>query len=150
MKIPCLECGKLFNRPASHVWQVHKLTARAYKELHGLDVKRGIATDEYRERMRAHVLSNGTIDNLKAGARHRFRKGDTANGKYTRSEQTTARLKTHFEKIANRQGRSRTVAKVKINCAQCGKEREIYPRAYRLNNNYCGITCRNRANNLKK
>jgi len=63
-KIPCLICGKLFTRPVSHVWQVHKLSAREYKQMHGLDIKRGIATKEYKEKMRDHVFANGTVNNL--------------------------------------------------------------------------------------
>lgn len=150
MKLKCLECGKYFIRPASHVWQVHKLSAREYKELHGLDVKKGIATEEYKERMRKHVFSNGTVDNLKKGACYRFVKGDKTLGTYKRSEQSMKRLKQHWLRISNLGGRALRVEKIKINCANCGKEKLIYPRYYKENNNYCGITCHNRRLNYKR
>jgi hypothetical protein len=147
--LKCLECGKLFVRPLSHVWQVHKLSAREYKELHGLDVKKGIATDEYKERMRHHALTNGTADNLKrVGIASRFVEGQSRN--YKRSEQTMTRLKAHWLKVSNLNGR-KPVIKIKINCALCGKEKHIYPRSFKQNNNYCGVICRNRQiNNLNK
>ena len=149
-KIKCLECNKSFIRPLSHVWQVHGLSARDYKKLHGLDVKKGIATEEYKDRMRAHVFENGTVENLKQGAQYRFHKGDKTLGKYKRSEQTEERLKKHWEKVSNKKGTPYRVPKIKISCAMCGKEKLIYPRYYKKDNNYCDIVCRNRRNNQKK
>jgi len=142
-KIPCLICGKLFTRPVSHVWQVHKLSAREYKQKHGLDTKRGIATKEYKERMRDHVFANGTVNNLKAGKKFHFKKGHKHN--YKRSKQTMARLKIHWLKVASHNGRL-LVQKIKIVCHICKKEKMIYPR-YKLEKNYCGILCRNRGIN---
>lgn len=103
----------------AHVWQVHKMTARDYKE---------------------KVLENGTFENLK--------KGESNN--YKRSEQTMKRLKEHWKKVSNLAGRAVTVQKIEIKCAICGKAKMIYPRAYRENNNYCGVVCRNIANNRKR
>lgn len=146
--IKCLECGKEFIRPASHVWQVHHLTAREYKQKHGLDVKRGIATEEYKERMREHVLTNGTLQNLTKGAPYRFT-GPQDVPRYKRSKQTLDRLSTHFERVASRKGAPK-IEKITIQCAHCGKDKLIYPRYYKENNNYCGVTCRNIKNNQKK
>lgn len=140
-KLKCLECGKLFVRPLSHVWQVHGLSALEYKKLHGLDTKRGIATEEYRERMRELVFSNGTIENLKKGAKYRFKKGEINN--YARSEQTQARLKKHWARVANTKGKPASIPKIAIRCAECGNEKMIYPRQKR-EKNYCGTVCRNR------
>ena len=147
-KIKCLVCGRYSVRPISHVWQKHDMTAREYKTEFGLDLKKGIATEEYKDRMRDHVFSNGTVDNLKRGEVYRFKKGVSTN--YTRSPETIERLKTHFKRVARRDGRAITVEKIEIHCARCGKPKMIYPKAFREGNNYCGVVCRNITNNQKR
>lgn len=150
LKIKCLECGREFVRPLSHVWQVHKITARHYKEKHGLDLKRGICTEEYRDRMRVYIEKYNISEQLqKAGERSRFKKGDKALGKYHRSAQTFTRLRKHWHEVAKRTGRE-PVQKIKINCAICGKEKEIYPRYVIPGRNFCGTTCRNRGLNQQR
>lgn len=146
--IKCLICGKQFRKPLAHAWQKHGMSAREYKEHFSLDVKKGIIPPEDREKLANNTRENGTIKNLQQGAKFRFAKGHTIN--YKRSEQTLARLKNHFEMVSNRKGRTIKVEKIKINCAICGKEKMIYPRYYQINNNYCGINCRNKANNNDK
>lgn len=92
-KIKCLECGKYFKRVCRHVNQVHGLTAREYKEIHGLDVKRGLLSTADRENIRENTYNNGTINNLQKGTKYRFVKGHKRN--YKRSPQTLARLRHH-------------------------------------------------------
>ena len=147
-KIKCLICGRYFVRPISHVWQKHAMTAREYKSAHGLDLKKGIATDEYRQIMRDHVMHNGTLNNLKKGAVYRFRKGQSTN--YTRSEQTMDRLKTHFARVRRKDGRAVSVPKIEIKCAECGSPKMIYPHYYQKENNFCGVRCRNININKKR
>ena len=79
------------------------MSAREYKKYFSLDLKRGIVPEDYKEVMRRHVYTNGTIDNLKNGAKYRFKKGHSMT--YQRSNETMERLKAHFERIANRKGR---------------------------------------------
>lgn len=101
-KIKCLECGRFFTRPLSHVWQVHGIDARTYKELHGLDVSKGIATDEYKERMREHTKKHYkkvVVDNL-IGRGKKTRFTPETVPRYTRSLQTQARLKEHWKRVA--------------------------------------------------
>ncbi len=141
MKIKCLECGKYYKRPATHVRQVHNITAREYKEIHGLDVKKGIMSEEDRQIMREHTLTNGTSKNLQQGAKYRFRKDHHRN--YKRSEQTQARLKKHWLNVANLKGRAVSIPKIIIHCAECRKEKLIYPR-YKKEKNYCSTLCHNR------
>ncbi len=146
-KIKCLVCGKYFRRPLSHVWQKHEMSAREYKSEYGLDLKKGIVTEDYREVMRQHVFENGTVNNLKKGDIYRFKKGHSIN--YKRSAETIERLKVHFTRIAKRTGREPT-PKIEILCAECGKKKMIYPRYYQKNNNFCGVKCRNINNNKKR
>ena len=100
-KIRCLECGKWFYQPCSHIYWRHGMTGREYRKLHGLDVKRGLLPDFLREIKANHVFSNGTIKNLKAGKKNWFQRGQKGVGIYKRSEQTMARLKNlnKFNKI---------------------------------------------------
>lgn len=145
-KIECLVCGKFFTRPASHVWQKHGMSAREYKEAYGLDLKKGIATEEYKEVMRSHVFENHTVENLKKGAKFRFTKGQAGIGTYKRSAQTEDRLRIHFKSVSWTKGAPISVPKIEVFCAECGKGRMVYPKAKR-ERNYCGILCRNRGNN---
>jgi len=147
-KIKCLVCSKYFVRPISHAWQVHGLQAREYKEKYGLDLKKGIATEEYKEVMRQHVQTNGTLKNLKKGAVYRFKKGQDTN--YTRSKQTKERLKVHFARVRSIEGRTITIQKITVACAECGTLKVIYPRYYKKDNNFCGVVCRNISNNKKR
>lgn len=148
-KIQCLECKKYFVRPLAHVWQKHQISGRDYKLIHGLDLKKGITTEEDREKMREHNITNSTIKNLQNGAKYRFKKGDKV-GSYQRSQQTITRLKLHWQEVRKLGGALPTVEKIIITCAECGKEKAIYPR-YKIAKNYCGIVCRNRGiNNNKK
>lgn len=152
--IQCLECGKRFVRPLSHVWQVHGLSAREYKELHGLDVKKGIASEAYKEIMREHTNANRAkvIEQnlLKHGKRSRFKKGDQSLGKYERSEQTKKRLATHWIKT---QPKGPKWKKERANwqaepCATCGEavQRSDAHRA-KFKNVYCSRRCATIARN---
>ena len=96
-KVECLECGKYYKRVCRHVNQAHGLTAREYKEIHGLDVKRGLLCEAERENMREHTFNNGTVDNLEKGAKYRFVKGHSHN--YIRSKQSLERLRYHGRSI---------------------------------------------------
>lgn len=93
--IACKICGRKYKKVVSHAYNSHGLTKREYKEEFGLDVKRGILLPEDREYLGKLVKENGTVDNLKNGARYRFKPGHTIN--YTRSPQTIARLKKQWE-----------------------------------------------------
>ena len=142
----CLECKKYFTRPLSHVVQVHAMTSQEYRKKHGLDNRRGIASEQHKEVMRTHVFDNGTVNNLKKGKQHRFKKGNSHN--YQRSEQTITRLKHNFEIIRRKTGRQK-IKKMTIKGAECAKPKEIYPRAFKKDNNYCGVICRNIKNNKR-
>ena len=146
-KIQCFICSKFFGRVCTHVRQAHGMTAREYKEEFGLDVKRGLLTKADREHMEAKTRENGTINNLKAGEVNWFKKGESNN--YKRSPQTIERLRENGKKLP-RNGRRVTVEKIEVRCAECGEPKMIYPRAYKKNNNYCGVSCRNTANNRKR
>lgn len=97
--IKCLICGRLYRQIGSHVVQAHGLTARQYRELFDLEVKRGMLPPDLRELKASQAMSNGTVDNLKKGAKYRFVKGDTRAGKYTRSSVTVEKLRIQVKKI---------------------------------------------------
>lgn len=100
-KVQCLICKKWYIQVCTHVLQVHGITAKEYKEEYELEVKRGIVPKWYRELKGEQAISNGTFENLKAGAKYRFKKGDQKAGRYKRSPITLERLrnlKQNFKK----------------------------------------------------
>lgn len=100
-KIECLICHKAFLKVGSHIWQAHHMTAREYREHFNLEVKRGLLSESERVKLRENVFANGTVNNLKAGAKHRFVSGDKRAGNYKRSPVTLARLSklSTFKKV---------------------------------------------------
>ena len=92
-KIQCLICNKWYRQVGSHVVQVHKITAREYREAFGFDVKRGQLPDDLRKHKGQQVFDNGTVRNLKAGQKFWFKNNQPGVGIYKRSEQTMERLK---------------------------------------------------------
>ncbi len=90
-KIQCLICGLWYRQVGSHIVQVHKITAREYREVMKLEVKRGLTRGWYRELKGEQALENGTVDNLLKGAKFRFKKGDKVPV-YERSKETLEKL----------------------------------------------------------
>ena len=76
-----------------HIRNRHEMTAREYREEYGFDVKRGQLPPDLRELKADQCKENGTINNLKAGKKYHFKKGQEGIGIYTRSDETMARLK---------------------------------------------------------
>jgi endogenous inhibitor of DNA gyrase (YacG/DUF329 family) len=92
-KIQCLVCGEEHRQVGSHIVQMHKMTAREYREKYGFDVKRGQLPKDLRKKKADYVFENNTVKNLKVGKKFHFKKGQKGIGKYKRSEQTMKRLK---------------------------------------------------------
>ena len=92
-KCQCLICGKWYVQLGSHVYQVHDMSARAYREHFELEVKRGITPDWYRKLKSDQAMDNETYKNLEKGAKFRYEKGDKSAGKYTHSPITLERLR---------------------------------------------------------
>jgi len=95
--VQCLICKKWFVQLGSHVVQVHKMTAREYREHFKLEVKRGIVPRWFRELKGNQALSNETYKNLEASEKFRFKKGDKNIGRYKRSPITLERLKVLYK-----------------------------------------------------
>ena len=89
-KKQCLICGKWYVQVCSHAYQVHGVTEDEYKLEFGFDKKRGVIPEWYREVKRD---TNKGIENLKAGKKYWFVKGDKKAGRYERRPQTKERLK---------------------------------------------------------
>lgn len=92
-KFQCIICSKWYKAPVHHAWQRHKIYEREYKEIAGLDHKKGILPDYLKEIKKEHVFQNGTVKNLKKGKKTRFKPNDPRAGKYVRSPQTLERLR---------------------------------------------------------
>ena len=92
-KVQCLICGKWYVQLCTHTVQVHDVNGREYREMFGLDVKKGVIPKWYRKKKGDQAIKNNTYKNLKQGAKFRFKKGDKRAGRYERSQETMERLK---------------------------------------------------------
>jgi hypothetical protein len=93
----CEICGKAFKRILVHAKQKHDITAREYKLMFGLDVKKGICSKESRELSRERALENYDVvikeNLLEAGKVSRFKEGSKGRTKEQVSAQTKKMLK---------------------------------------------------------
>ncbi len=72
----CKICGRWYVQVGSHIVQVHHITARKYRELYDLPVKKGITPDWYKELKAKYAIENGTWKNLQIGKKYQYKKGD--------------------------------------------------------------------------
>lgn len=92
----CHICGKAYNKILTHAWQVHKICAREYKEKFGLDVIKGIMSEESTKIARQRAFENAEVviekNLILGGKRTRFVKGSKGRTKDKVSAQTLKRL----------------------------------------------------------
>jgi predicted transcriptional regulator len=82
-KKKCIICGLWYVQVGSHIVQVHKMTAREYREMYDLPVKCGITAEEYKKRKGEVVFKNKTVENLKSGKKNWYSKDDPRAKKNT-------------------------------------------------------------------
>lgn len=75
-KLKCMICGGWYVQVGSHIVQKHKITAREYREIMNLPVKRGVVPSWFRKLKGDQALKNKTFLNLKSGKKHWFKKND--------------------------------------------------------------------------
>jgi len=92
----CELCNKYFHRVLSHVRQKHFMNEREYKIMFGFDVKKGITSQQSKQKSKEAVLKNFDkciTDNLIVkGKISRYKKGDKGRTKEFLSQQTKLRL----------------------------------------------------------
>ena len=92
----CHICGKAYDKLLSHVTQVHNINARDYKKEFGLDVIKGIMSEESTEIARVRNEENYDLvveeNLLKKGEKTRFEEGCKGRTKDKVSEQTRRKL----------------------------------------------------------
>lgn len=95
-RLVCHICGKAFVKLGSHIVQKHGMTSRQYKEMYGLDVGKGLITQEHREHLRGCVMRNYDIviaqNLIEQGQTTRFVVGGQGRTRDMVSEQTRLRL----------------------------------------------------------
>lgn len=93
----CEICGESFKRVTAHARQKHSVSAREYKQMFGLDLRKGICSRESRELSRERLFENYDVsvkrNLLKKGSKSRFKVGSKGRTKDQISEQTLLRLK---------------------------------------------------------
>lgn len=94
--VVCHICGKSYNKLGAHTWNGHRLRAREYRKMFGLDVTKGICTQELKAVLQENVERNyGKVvqENLIAkGAKTRYKEGSEGRTIEKVSEQTARRL----------------------------------------------------------
>jgi len=87
-------CGRWCRDLVRHITRHHKITAREYKKILGLNNNTSLISEATKEKLRAAVKKHKTHVNLEKGKKYQFKKGDNAIQKYKRSEETKKRLRT--------------------------------------------------------
>lgn len=92
----CHICGKPFPKLGAHIWNGHRIRTRDYCKIFGLDVKKGICSKEFKEKMRALNAEHYDIvvrkNLLESGAKTRYASGSQGRTKDMMSEQTRRRV----------------------------------------------------------
>lgn len=95
-RLVCHICGKQFRKLGAHVVQKHGITAWEYKVMFGLDVIRGLISDEHRQHLSDCVTRNYDVvvkqNLIECGAATRFSLHSKGRVKAVVSEQTRLRL----------------------------------------------------------
>jgi len=101
----CEICKKHYRHLGSHIWHAHKLKARDYKEMFGLDLKFALIDDDVKQKKqdayaenREKYLANLTTTKAK---KYRFKKGQAPKRTYF-SEQSMERAYKNLKKINQR------------------------------------------------
>jgi hypothetical protein len=100
-KEQCVICDGWYWGVCYHATQRHGISEREYKKMIGADLGKGRLPAETKEKKKQHVFENGTVENLKKGAKYRYQKGQKGVGVYERSPETLARLKI-IQKLSKR------------------------------------------------
>ena len=95
-RLVCHICGKSFRKLGAHVVQKHGITAWAYKVMFGLDVIKGLISDEHRQHLSDCVARNYDVvvkqNLIECGVATRFSLHSKGRVKAVVSEQTRLRL----------------------------------------------------------
>lgn len=87
-------CGKDCRDLARHITKQHKISAREYKRMMGVDLKEPLLSKRTRDSIRKAILKDkDRLANLATGKNTRFKKGKVTVQNYPRSEQTKQRLR---------------------------------------------------------
>jgi len=94
----CQICGAGgFKHLGSHVAKAHKMTAREYKQMFGLPLKRGLVTPELKQKLQEAFEDNKDVAlaNLTHGDKYQFKKGEPKRGETSpvAVEEATERIK---------------------------------------------------------
>ena len=99
----CHICGKSFRKLGSHAYMTHGITSREYKIMFGLDVQKGLVTDEHRAELsdlnRKHFDLVVRENLIEGGKKTRFKKNSPGRLKSMVSEQTQRKIAVHGRRV---------------------------------------------------
>ena len=86
-------CGRWSKDLVRHITRQHKIPARMYKKLLGIDFSEPLMSEDTRNKLRDINVKHKTYKNLERGVKYRFKRGVSDVQDYERSEQTRSRLR---------------------------------------------------------
>lgn len=101
-RLVCHICGRAFKKLGAHIVQAHGVTSWEYKVAFGLDVTKGLVTDEHRQHLRDLALRNYEVsikqNLIEGGLKTRFQLHSRGRLKSVLSEQTRLKLTKNFKR----------------------------------------------------
>lgn len=92
----CHICGRAYRKLATHIAQKHKMSAQDYKKEFGLNKRKGITSEQYKKKMRNHIIGNYkkvvAINLTQKGIKNRFKPGHAGRTRDLVSLQELKRL----------------------------------------------------------
>lgn len=92
-------CGRSCRDLVRHITRRHRIEAREYKRLLGLDLNEPLMSRQTTRKLSKAIIENKTYQNLAKGKQYRLKKGEDRVQSYNRSEQTKSRLRTLKKKV---------------------------------------------------
>ena len=94
----CEICGQYYHRVTTHVRQAHDMDAYTYKKLSGFDTSKSLISEWSKKKSQRAVAENPKVlENLKLGAKTRFKVGSSGRTKDMVSPQTRKRLRDRLK-----------------------------------------------------
>lgn len=108
----CHICGRAFKKLGAHIWNSHHILTRTYCEMYGLDLGKGLCSEEHRELLRENVMKHYDEvvgkNLIQGGVETRFCPGSEGRPKEKVSEQTRRRLVAHGSEYIKKNGRRKS------------------------------------------
>lgn len=126
----CHECGERHPHLGLHAWRRHGITARRYREIHGLHLRRGLVSAEIREKVTGNAAASYVGKNAFQAARD-----PAAASRAAAAAPGMSAAGRAASRIKHGTGRKGTV----VECQWCGSL--FCPLSHARNRKHCSRSC---------